>query len=425
MNVKYVATTASKLSQLSIVNGQLVYLTDRNASYYDMDGERRLLTGVRVVSALPAAANAQVGVLYCIINADGTVSASIYDSTESEFAGIAGIKATSSSIGAVKPDGVTLTVDADGMLTVSALPSTYITYDHTASQLSATNVQDAIDEVNTAVTNAATVASNASTAAAAASTLASTALSTAQAATTALANKQDTLTAGAGIKISGSTIKSGEYFGTATGQSANQVKAVVVSSDQNFQLEQGVVINVKFDGDNTCISTTAAPIQINVNDTGAKAIYYRDTGTPTGTISAAFGKTNYYNQYFYDGTYWVWQGTSGQTSGGGGSASTPADLGFGYGTCSTAEGTTEKACSVVDYVLTTGGFVTIKFANAVDAGATLNINGEGAKAAYYRGAAITAGIIEAGDTATFVYDGANYHLLAVDSLIARALVTES
>ena len=54
------------------------------------------------------------------------------------------------------------------------------------------------------------------------------------------------------------------------------------------------------------------------------------------------------------------------------------------------------------------------FINAVPANAIININSKGAKAIYHRGAKITAGIIEAGDTATFIYNGSYYHLLTVD-----------
>ena len=66
------------------------------------------------------------------------------------------------------------------------------------------------------------------------------------------------------------------------------------------------------------------------------------------------------------------------------------------------------------YSLTTGGIVVVKFTNAVPASATMNINSKGAKNIYYKGAAITANIIKAGDTATFIYDGTQYHLLTVD-----------
>ena len=61
-----------------------------------------------------------------------------------------------------------------------------------------------------------------------------------------------------------------------------------------------------------------------------------------------------------------------------------------------------------------GGYVTIRFDYDVPADATLNINSEGAKAIYYRGSAITAGKIKAGDRATFIYDGSYYQLIAND-----------
>ena len=93
---------------------------------------------------------------------------------------------------------------------------------------------------------------------------------------------------------------------------------------------------------------------------------------------------------------------------------TNASLGQGYGTCATAEATAAKAVTLASYALIVGGYVAVKFTYAVPASATLNVNGKGAKPVYYRGTAIPAGIIRAGDTATFVYDGSRYHLVAVD-----------
>ena len=93
----------------------------------------------------------------------------------------------------------------------------------------------------------------------------------------------------------------------------------------------------------------------------------------------------------------------------------PAKLGSGYGTCDTAAATTAKVGTLTNYVLRIGGHVSVKFTYAVPASATLNINSAGAKAIYYRGAAITAGVIGAGDIATFVYDGTQYLLLSIDS----------
>lgn len=96
---------------------------------------------------------------------------------------------------------------------------------------------------------------------------------------------------------------------------------------------------------------------------------------------------------------------------------TPAALGFGYGTCATAAATAAKVVTLSNYALVTGGYVTVKFTYAVPANATLNVNSKGAKAIYYKGAAITASVIQAGDTATFVYDGSRYHLIAIDTAI--------
>lgn len=96
-------------------------------------------------------------------------------------------------------------------------------------------------------------------------------------------------------------------------------------------------------------------------------------------------------------------------------------LGQGYATCSTAAATAGKTASLTDYVLVKGGVVAVKFTNAVPASATLNVNSKGAKSIYYKGAAITANIIQAGDTATFMYDGTRYHLLAVDRVNKAAI----
>ena len=92
-----------------------------------------------------------------------------------------------------------------------------------------------------------------------------------------------------------------------------------------------------------------------------------------------------------------------------------AKRGYGYGTCSTAASTTAKVATVSNYALTTGGYVTVRFTYAVPASATLNINSTGAKAIYNNGVAIKAGVINAGDTATFVYNGSYYYLVSTST----------
>lgn len=107
--------------------------------------------------------------------------------------------------------------------------------------------------------------------------------------------------------------------------------------------------------------------------------------------------------------------------GGSGGASAPEAIGIGYGTCSTAYTTTAKAATLSNYVLTKNGIVAVKFTNAVNANATLNINSKGAKPIYYRGRAILNNIIKAGDIATFVYDGTNYQLISIDTAFKAAV----
>lgn len=214
---------------------------------------------------------------------------------------------------------------------------------------------------------------------------------------------------GAINEVKSSIVHSGNYFGTCTGQAANQKKTVTIASAQNFVLEIGAVISIKFDANNTYSATAEAPVMLNVNSSGDITVYGGASGAVTGTNTTYFGRTDAINQYVYDGTYWVWTGSSYDNN----TTYTPQALGFGYGTCTTAEATAAKTATLSGYALTTNGIVVIKFSNAVPASATLNINSKGAKAIYHKGAAITAGVINAGDIATFIYSS-RYHLISVN-----------
>ena len=90
-------------------------------------------------------------------------------------------------------------------------------------------------------------------------------------------------------------------------------------------------------------------------------------------------------------------------------------LGMGFTTCSTEQATAAKTATLTGYTIADGGIVSVKFSNAVDAGATLNINSQGAKPIYYKGAAITNSIINAGAIATFVYNNNQYQLINLDT----------
>ena len=94
-------------------------------------------------------------------------------------------------------------------------------------------------------------------------------------------------------------------------------------------------------------------------------------------------------------------------------------LGNGYGTCATEEATAAKVVTFSGYTLVKNSYVSIKFTYGLCANATLNINGKGAKNIFINGVAVTATtakMVKAGDTATFVYDGTQYHFLGTDRM---------
>lgn len=83
-----------------------------------------------------------------------------------------------------------------------------------------------------------------------------------------------------------------------------------------------------------------------------------------------------------------------------------------YGTCSTAAATVEKTVACTGFALITGSEITVKFTVTNTASnPTLNVNSTGAKAIYYRGAAISAGYLAANRTYTFRYNGTQYELV--------------
>lgn len=83
-----------------------------------------------------------------------------------------------------------------------------------------------------------------------------------------------------------------------------------------------------------------------------------------------------------------------------------------YGTCSTAAGTAAKVVACSGFALITGAEITVKFTvTNTAANPTLNVNNTGAKAIYYRGAAITASYLAANRTYTFRYNGTQYELV--------------
>lgn len=159
------------------------------------------------------------------------------------------------------------------------------------------------------------------------------------------------------------------------------------------------------------VVTSAKNFTVNINGLGAKKCYSNMTNA---TQETTVFNANYTLMFVYstalddgNGGWWIYRGYDANTT------YTPAKLGFGYGHCTTAAATAAKAVAISGYTLVTGGIVSVRFDNDVQAGATLNVTSKGAKAIYHKGAAITDGVIKAGDTATFIYSG-QYHLIGID-----------
>ena len=166
------------------------------------------------------------------------------------------------------------------------------------------------------------------------------------------------------------------------------------------------------------VSAGSTTTTLNINNLGAVPV----VRNATTAISTAYPVDSIaYLTYTLDGTTAYWKAADYDSN----TTYTNVKLGHGYATCSTAEATTAKVGTLSSYTLTTGGIVAVKFTYAVPANATLNINSKGAKAIYYKDAKITAGVIQAGDLATFIYNGSYYHLISIDRMPITNVATQS
>lgn len=194
------------------------------------------------------------------------------------------------------------------------------------------------------------------------------------------------------------------HFGSCSTAANTAAKTVTLDDSMGFTLEKGAKVYVKFTNSNTASNPT-----LSVNGSTAKPIYRSGTAY-AGTSANQSWPANSVVPLLYDGTAWYIVGFLNSTY-------TPASLGFGFGTCSTAEATAAKAVTLSSYSLVTGGVVAVKFTYGLCASATLNVNSSGAKNIYIHGAAVTATTAKevlAGDIAYFIYDGTQYQFLGVD-----------
>lgn len=98
-----------------------------------------------------------------------------------------------------------------------------------------------------------------------------------------------------------------------------------------------------------------------------------------------------------------------------------------YGTCSTAAATAAKVVACAGFTLVTGAVIRVKFTvTNTAANPTLNVNSKGAKAIYYRGAAISAGYLAANRTYEFVYNGTQFELVGdIDTNTTYGVATQT
>ena len=260
---------------------------------------------------------------------------------------------------------------------------------------------------------------------------------------------------GAGPLLRGDIIP--PSYGTCSTAAETAAKVVSLSG---FKLQTGAEVTVRFTVTNTASSPT-----LNVNNTGAKPIQYRNAAIAAGYLAA-----NRTYRFVYDGSSYELvgdvdtnttytaataapkapassaavgtsakyaredhvhpvqesvTGSSGSCTGNAASASklaTKRTIGgvqfdgsaniHHYGACSTAAGTAAKVVALSGFVLATGAEITVKFsATNTAANPTLNVNSTGAKGIRYKNAAVPSGYIVANKTYQLIYDGTYWQIV--------------
>ena len=186
------------------------------------------------------------------------------------------------------------------------------------------------------------------------------------------------------------------------GVTAGTTTAYTATTDKSIKLVEGEVIALRFH------ANCGANPTLNINGLGAKPIYYKGAKASSGRLVKDGISILVYDTTLVSGGAWhaIFAYDANNTY-------TNQSLGNGYGVCSTATDTAAKTVALSGYALTVNGRVSIKFDESVLADATLNINSTGAKAIYYKGAAITDNIILGGDIVTLVYNGTQYEIVNI------------
>lgn len=189
--------------------------------------------------------------------------------------------------------------------------------------------------------------------------------------------------------------------------SASTSAKVVTIADTNWQLKVGCIIGVKFS-----VNNSASNVTLNVNNTGAKQIYYGSSVyTSSGLVQCGWANGIVY--YMYNGTYWCWLSFSQENN----------DNHYTTMYCSTSSGTAAKSASCTNYNLLAKsyGIITLTNANTYAGALTLNVNSKGAKPIYINDviSSSTNYSLPAGQYFIY-YDGTNYYFRTDGVLPANA-----
>lgn len=91
-------------------------------------------------------------------------------------------------------------------------------------------------------------------------------------------------------------------------------------------------------------------------------------------------------------------------------------VGTYLGTCETAADTAAKTASIAGYELQRKSEIVLTFTNGNTASnPTLNVNSKGAKAIYFKGAALASDVVKAGDIVTLVYNGTQFVVTNIET----------
>lgn len=192
-------------------------------------------------------------------------------------------------------------------------------------------------------------------------------------------------------------------YGTCSTPTGTAAKAVTCP---NFVLFDGARIQVTFTNANTASAPT-----LNVNNTGAKAIYINQTVTSSSNLLLWTAGSKM--EFVYDGTGWIAQNV-------------PYAL---YGTCSTGASIAAKAVTCNEAVICKGTAISVNMTNTnTAANATMNVGSTVAKDIYANGAKLTTNSRfnwRANTVQKFVFDGQVWRM-DDDSVkaLATAYITE-